>query len=155
MASIFWSIIGRKRRGYIPPDGEYLVTRVIDGDSFNITIDGVVHKCRLSGIDTPELEQPWGKFAHQILCELILARHVHIVFLKKGKYKRLICHAYIKSMNVQCELLKLGAAHIYPKYVTWDMKIEFAEAQQYAIINQNGIHSDDYDINPWDYRSQN
>jgi len=155
MASIFWSIIGRKRRRSIPPDGEYLVTRVIDGDSFNITINGVVRKCRLSGIDAPELEQPWGKFSHKILCDLILARKIHLKFLKLGKYQRLICHAFVEKVNVQCESLRLGAAHIYPKYVTWDMKIDFAEAQQYAIINQNGIHSDDYNINPWDYRSQN
>jgi len=155
MAGIFWSIIGNIRRGSIPPNGEYLVTRVIDGDSFNITINGVVRKCRLSGIDTPELEQPWGKFAHHILSDLILARHVRIEFLKRGKYKRLICHAFVEKVNVQCELLRLGAAHVYPEYVTWDMKIEFAEAQQYAIINRNGIHSDNYNINPWDYRSQN
>jgi endonuclease YncB( thermonuclease family) len=37
-------------------EGPYLVTKVVDGDTADIVIDGVTERLRFSGINTPETE---------------------------------------------------------------------------------------------------
>ncbi|NLC24743.1 MAG: hypothetical protein GX776_09825 [Oxalobacter sp.] len=44
-----------------------MVVRVSDGDSITVrTDDGVSHKLRLYGVDSPEINQDWGKQARQV-----------------------------------------------------------------------------------------
>ena len=47
------------------------VTRVIDGDTFNINVDGIEMAVRLWGIDAPESDQPGGPEARRYLGGLV------------------------------------------------------------------------------------
>lgn len=99
-----------------------LVTGVYDGDTITIDLDlglnTVIHnkKCRLFGIDTPELrgdEKEAGKIARDALRELILNKEVIIKTEKdkSGKYGRLIVTVFTaKGFNVNEWLVLEGYA---------------------------------------------
>jgi micrococcal nuclease len=105
------------------------VVGIYDGDSVTLDIDmglGVWikgQKCRLSGIDTPELrgeERMMGLRSKQKLCELILGKQVAIETEKDktGKYGRWLVTIWDLSddgkwTNINKLLLSEGYAKIY------------------------------------------
>jgi micrococcal nuclease len=107
------------------------VIGVYDGDSVTLDIDlglGIWtkgQKCRLMGIDTPELrgsERPDGLKAKQRLCELILGKQVAITTHKDktGKYGRWLVTIWDLSndgvwTNINDLLLSEGYAEVYGK----------------------------------------
>lgn len=108
-----------------------IVVGVFDGDSVTLDIDlglGVWskgQKCRLAGIDTPEIrgeERPEGLKAKQRLVELVLGKQVAISTERDrtGKYGRWLVTIWHLGddgvwININELLLSEGHAEIYGK----------------------------------------
>jgi len=105
---------------------EYLakVIDVYDGDSCTILIDlgfnlTLKEKCRLYGIDTPELrsnnlqEKELAKKARDYLKELVLNKTVTIETHKEGKYGRYLVNLYIGNILINDMLVAEGYAKPY------------------------------------------
>ena len=54
------------------------VVRVIDGDSIEVMREGTAEQVRLSGIDCPEMGQPFGKRAKQFTSGMAFGKVVTI-----------------------------------------------------------------------------
>lgn len=101
----------------IPIPVTYLVTRVIDGDTFEI--DGGV-KVRLIGVDTPELNggkskiQCYALEAKNKISSLILNKFVVLEkdVSETDKYGRLLRYVYLDGSLVNDQLVKEGYARI-------------------------------------------
>tara|TARA_R110000772_G_scaffold520_1_gene1923 strand:- start:310 stop:675 length:366 start_codon:yes stop_codon:yes gene_type:complete len=107
------------------------VVGIYDGDSVTLDIDlglGIWskgQKCRLSGIDTPEIrgeERIEGLKSKQRLCELILGKQVAVetAMDKTGKYGRWLVTIWdlndeLGWVNINELLLSEGYAKIYGK----------------------------------------
>lgn len=97
-------------------------TQVYDGDSVTVDLDlgmrvwqrGI--KCRLAGIDTPELradEREAGLAARNRLRQLILNQEVIVHTQKTGKYGRWLVTIYSDGININQKLLAEGHATEY------------------------------------------
>jgi micrococcal nuclease len=108
---------------------EAQVTRVIDGDTIEVSIDGQIYKVRYIGIDTPETvhptkgEEPYGREACDKNKELVEGE---IVTLEKDvseidQYGRLLRYVYVGSLFINAELVRLGYAQVatYPPDVKY------------------------------------
>ena len=95
------------------------VTRVVDGDTVVVDLDGRSQKVRYIGIDTPESVKPntpvqcWAKKASALNKQLVGGQMVTLLFDRErtDRYGRLL--AYVKrsdGLDVNAELLKAGAA---------------------------------------------
>jgi endonuclease YncB( thermonuclease family) len=120
---------------------EAQVTRVVDGDTIHVLIDGVEYRLRYIGIDTPETKhptrgvEPFGPEASQANSELVEGR---TVWLEKDvsetdRYGRLLRYVYVNDLMVNEELLRRGLARVatFPpdvKYV--DRFLELQRAAQ-------------------------
>ena len=107
------------------------VVSIYDGDSVTLDIDlglGVWskgQKCRLSGINTPEIrgeERPLGLEAKKRLCELVLGKQVAISTEKDktGKYGRWLVTIWDLGddgvrTNINDLLISEGHAEVYGK----------------------------------------
>jgi len=103
---------------------EINVTRVIDGD----TIEAGGKKIRLTGINTPEKNQPYYKEARDFLSKLV-GKKVEVEITGKDKYKRNLAYVWFEDKLINEEILKLGLANLY--YYNKDSKfrkLEKAEA---------------------------
>jgi micrococcal nuclease len=101
-----------------PAKASAVVTRVVDGDTFEARIGAEVEDVRLIGVDTPETVKPGepvrcfgpqaSGFAHRTFEE----RPVRLVFgvERRDVYGRLLAYAYIGHRFLNAELLRRGLA---------------------------------------------
>lgn len=132
--------------------GEYIVKKVVDGDTFVINYDGIQRKVRLIGIDTAESVHPdesrnteAGKEVSEYSKKVLENNIVSLEFdvQKEDKYGRLLAYVYLENGEMYNKLLlKEGKAKLatYPpnvKYVD-----EFTKLQKEAREKKIGVWSD-------------
>lgn len=111
-----------------PADAVALVTRVVDGDTFEARIDGSEEDVRLIGVDTPETVKPgapvecFGPQASGFAHRLLEGRRLRLVFgeERRDPYDRLLAYAYLdpaleahapdRPRFVNAALVRLGLA---------------------------------------------
>jgi endonuclease YncB( thermonuclease family) len=93
------------------------VVGVSDGDTVTVlTPDKKQVKIRLAEIDTPESRQPYGTRARQALSDLVFAKNVRVVVVDMDRYGRTVGRMYAADLNVNAEMIRLGAAWVYREY---------------------------------------
>jgi endonuclease YncB( thermonuclease family) len=98
--------------------GEAIVTRIIDGDTIEVSINGTIYKVRYIGIDTPETYEYFGQDATNKNSELVAGRIVRLEkdISETDDYGRLLRYVYVDDLFVNAELVRLGyaQARAYP-----------------------------------------
>ncbi len=93
------------------------VVKVSDGDTLSVEIAGKdTHKVRLLWIDTPEHDQPYARESRQALVKLVSGREVRLESQGADSYGRLLARVFVGELDVNAELVRLGAAWVYRKY---------------------------------------
>jgi len=93
---------------------EFIVERVIDGDTVFGSIGERRYRVRLSLIDAPEYSQRYGKEAAQAL-KNIMGSKVQLTIEGIDKYERTLGTAMnLQERNVALELVRQGLAWCYP-----------------------------------------
>lgn len=130
----------------------FLVTRVIDGDTFEIQInENQTEKVRLIGVDAPESvhpdenrNSPWGVIASEYTKNELEWRRVQVELdvQERDQYGRLLAYVYVDGNMFNETLLYQGLATIYTvppnvKYVE-----NFSRMQKEAKQAERGIWSD-------------
>ncbi|WP_052158878.1 thermonuclease family protein [Halobacillus sp. BBL2006] len=126
------------------------VTRVIDGDTIEINLNGKTEDVRLLLVDTPETKhpdlpvQPYGPKASQFAEETLNGKEVRVEYdgPKRDKYNRLLAYLWVDGENFNQMLLKEGLArlaYVYdPPYTHYD---SFVKAQTKAANANKNIWS--------------
>lgn len=115
-------------------DSEYLVLRVIDGDTIEVEKLG---KVRYIGIDTPETKHPsrgpefYGREAFEANKRLVEGKKVRLELdvAERDKYGRILAYVYVGDLFVNAWLVEHGYARVmtYPpnvKYADLFLKLE-------------------------------
>lgn len=128
----------------------YLVVKVVDGDTLDVSIDGNVERLRLIGIDTPETVDPrkpvqcFGVEASNKSRETLLDKKVFIegdsTQGERDKYDRLLRYVFLEDgTNFNLMMIKEGYAYEYTYNLPYKYQSEFKEAQKYAENNKVGL----------------
>jgi micrococcal nuclease len=91
------------------------VTRVIDGDTIEVSINAQTHRLRYIGMDTPERGQPFFGEATEANARLVSGQSVILVkdVSETDRYGRLLRYVYLQDGTfVNAELVRLGYAQI-------------------------------------------
>ena len=116
-----------------------LVTRVIDGDTIEANINGIIHKIRYIGIDTPELddERPevraLAQEATRFNRELVEGKTIRLEkdVSETDRYGRLLRYVYVEDILVNAEMVRQGLAWAksYPPDTKYQDVLEKAEVK--------------------------
>ncbi|MCY4021237.1 MAG: thermonuclease family protein [Chloroflexi bacterium] len=94
------------------------VTRVIDGDTIDVLIDGKTARIRYVQINTPERDQPCFRESTQANAELVAGKTVRLVPSKRliDPFDRLLRYVYVGDIMVERVLVEEGFAEVvlYP-----------------------------------------
>jgi micrococcal nuclease len=111
-----------------------LVTRVIDGDTIEVSINGDIYTVRYIGIDTPEEGQPFNHEASYNNENLVNDKTVTLIkdVSETDRYDRLLRYVIVGDTFVNYRLVEKGYAlpAIYPPDVA--CQSNFAQAEQTA-----------------------
>lgn len=126
------------------PAEEFLVTRVIDGDTIELE-NG--QRVRYIGMDTPETVSPskpvqcFGKEASDKNKELVLGKKVRLEkdITDRDKYDRLLRYVYVGDLFVNLELVRRGYAFSYTYPPDVKFQDEILSAQQQAREEKAGL----------------
>ena len=121
------------------------VTRVIDGDTIEVNIDGGIYKVRYIGIDTPELDDNRAEYralaqeATRFNRQLVERKTVRLEtdVSKVDKYGRLLRYVYVDDISVNAELVRQGLA--WAKAYEPDTKYQDILEEAEAEARQNKI----------------
>lgn len=127
-----------------------LVTRVVDGDTIIVLIDGVSEKVRLIGVDTPETVDPrkpvqcFGKEASAFTKSLLLDTTVKVEADPsqgdRDKYGRLLRYVFLLDGTlVNQKIIAEGYGHEYTYKLPYKYQSEFKDAQRSARESQKGL----------------
>jgi endonuclease YncB( thermonuclease family) len=103
----------------VPEGEEALVSRIIDGDTIDVLMNGQTYRVRYIGMDTPERGMPFFSEATEANRRLVEGQTVILVkdVSETDRYGRLLRYVYLTSgVFVNAELVRLGFAQIatYP-----------------------------------------
>ncbi|MCR8633602.1 thermonuclease family protein [Paenibacillus radicis (ex Xue et al. 2023)] len=126
------------------------IDRVVDGDTFEIKLNGKKEKVRLIGVDTPETKKPntpvmfYGKEASDFTKKRLENKTVELEWdvERKDKYDRLLAYVWVEDELFNRTLVKEGYARIatFPPNVKYvDL---FKKDQEEARNKQKGLWKD-------------
>ena len=132
---------------------EYLeslkIKKVVDGDTVHVFYQDEIYKIRLTEIDAPERDQPYGSDSTEYLKGLLKEGKVDVDISGIDRYGRKLGRLYWKDMDINRELVSAGYAWVYDQYVTDDT---FYENQSKARNSKKGLWQDQNPVEPWNWR---
>jgi micrococcal nuclease len=130
------------------------VVKVSDGDTDTLLVNGPeTIKVRLSEIDAPETNQPWGNKSKQALSLLIATKNVTVSTTGKDRYGRTLGTIYLQQENINKLMVQNGNAWAYTKYVEDQ---GYFRLQEQAKTQKVGLWSlsTDQVTPPWEWRQK-
>lgn len=135
---------GNGSNGGNAPLGETgTVTRVVDGDTIEVRIDGRTYSVRYVGINTPESDEPCFADARTANSTLVSGQTVTLVkdTSETDRYDRLLRYIYVGTTFVNAELIRQGYAEVV-LYQPDDAHFEeFRVLEDEARAANRGCHS--------------
>jgi len=127
------------------------IVGVYDGDTCTLLVGEEEYKIRLEGIDTPEMDQAFGKRAKQALSGYIFGEQVTARLSGQDRYQRHLGTILLDGQNVNLQMVKDGCAWHYKKYSSDEM---LAQAELDARAARRGLWKNGDAMPPWDWRSK-
>lgn len=133
--------------------------RVSDGDTFHIEVDGKREAIRLFGVDCPEDDQPFGKFAKSFTEMRVLEKVIQITVRDIDRYGRLVCevdfsfvdaNGNVVHQDLSSQLIGMGLGWWYSMYAPNRKDYESSERQSRS--EKRGLWFDDNAVPPWEWR---
>lgn len=129
------------------------VVRVSDGDSILVKRDQRMVKVRLYGIDSPELGQAYGRTSRTVARQWLAGRQVKVKPMYQDNYGRTVAQVWVGDTLVNAELVKNGAAWVYPRFCRErDICEPMARMQQNARQARLGLWQNEKPEPPWQWK---
>ena len=138
--------------GYAEVLNNLEVVWVVDGDTVHATKNGKLYKIRLTEIDAPERDQPFGKQSTDNLRILLRKGFIDVDLKGQDIYKRHLGRIYVDGTDINKKMVSTGSAWVYDKYVTDE---SFYIEQKKAQKDRLGIWADEEAMPPWVWRQRN
>lgn len=132
----------------------YEVTKVTDGDTLHILMNGKDEKVRLIGINTPETVDPrrtvecFGKEASARMKDLAGGKIVKLEYDEsqnvRDAYDRILAYVYLEDgQMLNRKMIAEGYAYEYTYLKPYKYQTEFRELQNLARTSKRGLWADD------------
>lgn len=139
----------------------YKVQTVVDGDTVDVFNENSDLRVRLSAIDCPEDDQPWGDTATAGLIKLIGGKQVHLEIHGTDEHKRTIATLYVQHgsqlINVNERMVMLGHAWVtrhYCSHLPRCRKHQLNRIERWAKTKKVGLWKAENPVPPWLWRRQ-
>lgn len=130
---------------------EARVVSVHDGDTVIVVLDGVRQRIRVADIDAPELDQPYGLNAREMLKVLCDGQLATFVQVSTDRNMRPVCRVTCRQSDAATHLVRNGMAWVWPRFARKDSPLWVSQAL--AKDAGRGLWVDPAPVSPWDWRA--
>jgi len=116
-----------------------------------------VERVRISGIDAPELGQPYSRVARTALLNLVSEQVLSLACDKRDIYGRLVCAVRVEKIDVGLQLVLLGLAWHFKRYEDEQSpsdRVAYSTAEEEARRQRIGLFRQSQPMPPWDCRKR-
>ena len=139
------------------------VLRVVDGDTVHVVNKaGKKFKVRLTGIDAPEKNQPYGLASTYKLTEMLINKWVLLKskpdngnLYSIDRYNRVLAKVILDGRDINLEQVSSGYAWHFKRYQNQQSRSDreiYSKAELYAEKNELGLWGEKKPIAPWKWR---
>ena len=140
------------------------VIKVTDGDTITIRSNGEEIRVRLSGIDAPESDQPFGRESTKKLSSLVKRKEVKVETNKTDRYGRVLGKVWVqpsdcsncgKTLDANHAQILAGMAWWYRQYANEQSPEDrgrYESAEEEARKGGWGLWAETNPVAPWDWR---
>ena len=141
------------------------VVKVTDGDTITVLdSSNTQHKVRLTGIDAPEKDQPYGNASRKHLASMVAGKKVYVEESEKDKYGRVLgkvwvqpadCPSCGKTLETNHAQVLAGMAWWYRSYAKEQSPQDrgrYESAEDEAKARKWGLWADAKPIQPYYWR---
>ena len=129
------------------------VTSVQDGDTLTVLHQNQIVRVRLSGIDCPEKNQPFGAEARSFTADLALGQTATVIGEKMDRYGRVVATVILAGgRNLNYAIVAVGLAWWYREFAPGNVKL--AELEADARDQRRGLWAAAGQLPPWEWRKQ-
>ena len=127
--------------------------RIKDGDTLVVKVQGVEVDFRLSGIDAPEIDQPFGPQARDELAAIIGTQQCVLLPVDHDAYGRFVAYLWIDDLNVNEEMMSRGMGWFDSEYA---IEPFLHQLETEARNEQRGIWvlPQEKRVPPWEWRKE-
>ena len=128
--------------GNVPSGDEAAVTRVIDGDTIDVSLNGQTYRVRYIGMNTPESNEVCYNEATQANALFVQGKTVRLVkdVSETDQYGRLLRYVYVGNLFVNAALVQQGYAEVV-SYPPDTAQFEYFKSLEIEAHNANrGCH---------------
>jgi endonuclease YncB( thermonuclease family) len=125
------------------------VTRVLDGDTVDVIVNGKKERLRFNLIDTPEISHAQGELpmafgddAKRWTESMVSGRNIQVVISRNADmHGRLVSYLYVDGEDVNKSLIQQGLAHVRYANISTNPynKADYMNAQQNAYKKKKGL----------------
>jgi endonuclease YncB( thermonuclease family) len=128
------------------------VTKVIDGDSLEVSHQGKKLRVRLWGIDTPEWRQEFSHKAKAFTRDRVQGRRVELQPKDRDKYGRLVAVVKVGGSTLNEELLREGLAWVHIYYCKESICQSWRQLEKEARTARRGLWQGANPVPPWKWK---
>ena len=132
------------------------VVEISDGDTLTLLdSEKRTHKIRLSGIDAPEKDQPFGQRSKQHLASEVFGQFIVVDHHKKDRYGRLLGKLLKNGEDINLKQIQVGLAWHYKAYAKEQSardQTQYSDAEVQARQAIKGLWGDAIPMPPWEWR---
>lgn len=130
------------------------IVDVIDGDTLRVDAPNCDDcRVRMTEIDAPEHDQPYGQAARDTLAALTGGAGSVVTLVVQGtdRYGRLLARVYKNGVNINWQMVRAGAVWVYDRY-TDSKAIDKLEAAARRVGRGLWALAKDQRMPPWQWR---
>lgn len=128
------------------------VVKIIDGDTFDIVLNGKQTRVRMFGIDAPERGMDYFKVAKEYLGELCMNQVIRIEVMNTDRYGRIVAKSFLPDgRELGTEMIRAGMAWHFKRYSDDEL---LAQLETTARENRIGLWQSNNPTAPWNYRKR-
>jgi len=127
------------------------VVKVVDGDTIHLQNKRGNYKLRLTEIDAPEINQPYGLDSKEYLIKLLKDEKVDVNILGEDRYGRYLGRLYLNGQDINKLMIIDGMAWCYLQY---SKDPTFLVEQNRAKNNKTGLWKQKNPLEPWIWRKK-
>jgi endonuclease YncB( thermonuclease family) len=133
------------------------VVGIADGDTLTVLDpQKTTHRVRLSGIDAPEMGQPYGKASKQNLSGLVFNKVVTVQYTKTDRWGRVVGKVLLDGLDVNLKQVLDGLAWHFKRYEEEQSPEDrrlYDVAEQQARREKRGLWKEPNAVPPWEWRA--